>query len=123
MSGSHHILIVDDDQRLRDLLQRFLTEQGFRVTSLPDARELARRLSALSGVELLAALDEAERRKIAERLVPTPFARGDVMTRQGAAAHWLYIIVAGEAEVQDGQQRLHNVYWTVRSGVPFNDGA
>lgn len=44
MSGSHHILIVDDDQRLRDLLQRFLTEQGFRVTSLPDARELARRL-------------------------------------------------------------------------------
>jgi len=44
MSGSHHILIVDDDQRLRDLLQRFLTEQGFRVTSLPDARELSRRL-------------------------------------------------------------------------------
>ena len=44
MSGSHHILIVDDDQRLRELLQRFLTEQGFRVTSLPDARELARRL-------------------------------------------------------------------------------
>ncbi len=62
-------------------------------------RELARRLAALSGVELFAALDEAERRKIAERLVPTPFARGDVMTRQGAAAHWLYIIVAGEAEV------------------------
>ena len=44
MSGSHHILIVDDDQRLRDLLQRFLTEQGFRVTILPDARELSRRL-------------------------------------------------------------------------------
>lgn len=62
-------------------------------------RELARRLDALSGVELFASLDEAERRKIAERLVPTPFARGDVMTRQGAAAHWLYIIVAGQAEV------------------------
>lgn len=44
MTTPHHILVVDDDQRLRDLLQRFLTEQGFRVTTLPDARELSRRL-------------------------------------------------------------------------------
>lgn len=41
---SHHILVVDDDQRLRELLQRFLTEQGFRVSTLPDARELTRRM-------------------------------------------------------------------------------
>ena len=39
-----HILVLDDDQRLRELLQRFLTEQGFRVSTLPDARDLARRL-------------------------------------------------------------------------------
>ncbi len=39
-----HILVLDDDQRLRELLQRFLTEQGFRVSALPDARDLARRL-------------------------------------------------------------------------------
>ena len=39
-----HILVLDDDQRLRELLQRFLTEQGFRVSVLPDARDLARRL-------------------------------------------------------------------------------
>ncbi|MBL8308829.1 MAG: two-component system response regulator OmpR [Burkholderiales bacterium] len=44
MSASSHILIVDDDQRLRDLLQRFLAEQGFRVSTLPDARELSRRM-------------------------------------------------------------------------------
>jgi hypothetical protein len=47
---------------------------------------------------------------IAERLVPAPFARGDVMTRQGAVAHWLYLIVAGEAEVYweapEGERRL-----------------
>ena len=30
--GISHLLIVDDDQRLRALLQRFLGEQGFRVT-------------------------------------------------------------------------------------------
>ncbi len=73
-------------------------------------RELARRLKALAGVELFASLDEAERRKIAERLEFAPFARGDVMTRQGATAHWLYILASGEAEVwwqaPDGERRL-----------------
>jgi len=44
MSANHHILVIDDDQRLRELLQRFLGEKGFRVSTLPDARELARRL-------------------------------------------------------------------------------
>ncbi len=39
-----HILVLDDDQRLRELLQRFLTEQGFRVSTLPDARDLPKRL-------------------------------------------------------------------------------
>jgi two-component system, OmpR family, phosphate regulon response regulator OmpR len=39
-----HILVIDDDQRLRELLQQFLTQNGFRVSALPDARELARRL-------------------------------------------------------------------------------
>ncbi len=39
-----HILVIDDDQRLRELLQQFLTQNGFRVSTLPDARELARRL-------------------------------------------------------------------------------
>ena len=32
-----HLLVVDDDARLRALLRRFLSEQGFRVTVAPDA--------------------------------------------------------------------------------------
>jgi two-component system phosphate regulon response regulator OmpR len=32
-----HLLVVDDDARLRALLQRFLAEQGFRVTIAADA--------------------------------------------------------------------------------------
>jgi two-component system phosphate regulon response regulator OmpR len=32
-----HILVVDDDARLRALLQRFLTEQGFRVSAAENA--------------------------------------------------------------------------------------
>jgi two-component system, OmpR family, phosphate regulon response regulator OmpR len=42
-----HILVVDDDQRIRDLLSRFLLENGFRVTSANDA---ASARSALRGL-------------------------------------------------------------------------
>jgi two-component system phosphate regulon response regulator OmpR len=38
------ILVVDDDVRLRDLLSRYLTEQGFQVTTLADASQLDRKL-------------------------------------------------------------------------------
>ena len=41
---SPKILVVDDDARLRDLLVRYLTEQGFQVQALADARELDKRL-------------------------------------------------------------------------------
>lgn len=34
---AHHILVVDDDLKIRDLLARFLFEQGFRVTTAADA--------------------------------------------------------------------------------------
>jgi two-component system phosphate regulon response regulator OmpR len=38
-----HILIVDDDDRIRDLTKRFLTKKGFRVSGAADAAS-ARRL-------------------------------------------------------------------------------
>ena len=43
-SFSPKILVVDDDLRLRDLLSRYLGEQGFHVAALPDARDLDKRL-------------------------------------------------------------------------------
>jgi DNA-binding response OmpR family regulator len=38
------ILVIDDDVRLRDLLSRYLTEQGFQIATLPDARDLDKKL-------------------------------------------------------------------------------
>jgi len=37
-----HILIVDDDREIRDLLARFLERHGFRVSAVRDGRELRR---------------------------------------------------------------------------------
>jgi len=35
----HHILVIDDDERLRILLRRFLEESGFRVTDAANAKD------------------------------------------------------------------------------------
>lgn len=74
------------------------------------SRELARRLETIDRIGIFRSLDDDERQDLAERLVYAPFAKGDVLTRQGAVAHWLYIIVSGEAEAwwqpPEGEQRL-----------------
>ena len=42
-----HILVVDDDTRLRELLSSFLSQNGFRVSTAGDAAEARQRLAAL----------------------------------------------------------------------------
>jgi two-component system phosphate regulon response regulator OmpR len=48
VSEAAHLLVVDDDARLRALLQRFLAEQGFRVTVAGDAAAARQALGAMS---------------------------------------------------------------------------
>jgi two-component system, OmpR family, phosphate regulon response regulator OmpR len=43
-----HLLIVDDDRRIRDLLSRFLRKEGYRVTLAQDAAEAAMHLKNLA---------------------------------------------------------------------------
>ena len=47
MLSSPHILVVDDDERLRSLLQRYLSEAGFRVTTAAHAREAREKMAGL----------------------------------------------------------------------------
>ena len=42
-----HLFVIDDDRRIRDLLSRYLAEQGFRITTAPDAAEARRKLNGL----------------------------------------------------------------------------
>jgi two-component system phosphate regulon response regulator OmpR len=42
-----HLLIVDDDKRIRELLQKFLSGKGFRVTVAADSAEARRKLEGL----------------------------------------------------------------------------
>ena len=65
-----HLLVVDDDARFRELLQRYLSDRGFRVTTAADAAEARLTLASFafdlivldvmmpgeSGIELTGAL-------------------------------------------------------------------
>lgn len=74
-------------------------EDGRVVRERHAAEEHARRLAALRGVDLFSTLTAEELATLAARMSRAPFARGEAMTRQGAAGHWLYILAKGEAEV------------------------
>jgi CRP-like cAMP-binding protein len=73
------------------------------------AEDEARRLSALNHLPLFATLSEEEKREVARHLVHAPFLAGDVVTRKGAVAHWLYLVISGEAEICDevNGRRVH----------------
>jgi small-conductance mechanosensitive channel/CRP-like cAMP-binding protein len=60
---------------------------------------LAHRAEAIRHVDLFDGLQREEHAVLARRLVAAPFAAGDIITRQGATAHWLYILVEGRADV------------------------
>jgi two-component system phosphate regulon response regulator OmpR len=43
-----HLLVVDDDRRIRDLLSRFLASEGYRVTTADTAADARAKLKSLS---------------------------------------------------------------------------
>lgn len=75
MNETPHILVVDDDHRIRELLQSYLRENGFRITAAGTAKEARERMRGLefdaavvdvmmpgeSGLEFTRALREERR--------------------------------------------------------------
>jgi two-component system phosphate regulon response regulator OmpR len=47
-SEGPHILVVDDDDRLRELLRKYLSENGYLVTSAASAKEARNRMASLA---------------------------------------------------------------------------
>jgi small-conductance mechanosensitive channel len=87
-------------------------------------RELTRRLQMLNSVQLFGGLSDGEKADVAERLQYAPFARGDIITKQGNTAHWLYILAFGEAEVLYEPPRGDSqVIGTVHAGEFFGEMA
>lgn len=83
--------------------------------------ERKRRVEALEHVELFASLSEAEREAVARHLVYAPFVAGGVMTRQGDVAHWLYLIIEGEADVWSESPGGRERITTLKGGSIFGE--
>ncbi len=88
---------------------------------LEQSRERDRRLAALTAVDLFRPLTPEERASVADHLVYAPFVAGDVMTRQGATAHWLYLIITGEADVWIDTPEGRKPIATIGAGSVFGE--
>jgi small-conductance mechanosensitive channel len=107
-----HALTALARHRMRLAVRReehFLVKENEARHAALEAAETARRRAALDGVDLFAPLSDDEKNQLASHLVYAPFAKGDVVTRQGAIAHWLYLVVAGEADIwfENDAERTH----------------
>jgi small-conductance mechanosensitive channel/CRP-like cAMP-binding protein len=78
----------------------FVTEESEDRKHHKEADDFAKRQMAIHCVELFAHVSDEERERLARALRPAPFSDGEIMTRQGAEAHWLYVIVHGKAAVR-----------------------
>ncbi|MBI1886901.1 MAG: mechanosensitive ion channel [Nitrosomonadales bacterium] len=91
-----------------------LTKENEKHEDMVRNREVLLRMKTLRRVELFSQMTDDELRKLAERLRYAPFAKGNLIARQGTPAqHWLFIIISGEAEVYlegvGGEKRILNV--------------
>ena len=78
----------------------FVTEDSQHRKELKIAQDDERRRNVIKNLKLFADLNDEEQQFLASKLRYAPFTRGEVMTRQGATAHWLYIILQGDASVR-----------------------
>lgn len=77
----------------------FVTENNPLNQQAKQAQELQKRLQAVSHIQFFDALSPTEKEYVANHLREAPFVKGEVMTRQGAEGHWLYMILSGTAGV------------------------
>ena len=88
-----------------------ITKENEKYDEVVHHREVQLRIKTLRKVELFSQLSDDELKELAERLRYSPFAKGNVITRQGdVKSYWLYVIINGEAEVYvdlpNGKRRL-----------------
>ncbi len=78
----------------------FVTQETTDRKAIKTEKQVIRRRQLLASLELFSGLSDAERTELARTMKYAPFAKGEVMTRQGAEAHWLYLMEDGKAVVR-----------------------
>jgi small-conductance mechanosensitive channel len=99
----------------------FVTEENKKRKELKSINEKQRRVDALHAVDLFAPLSEEELDELAAALHPAPFAKGEIITRQGAEAHWLYLLVEGEVAVKVAKDGVEDEIARMSDGSFFGE--
>ena len=102
--------------------ERFVIKENESFRRARDAGEHHARIEALQKVDIFHSLSADELNELVAHLVHAPFVAGDVMTRQGAIAHWLYLIVKGVAEVWVAEENSgQKLVSTLKDGQVFGE--
>src|SRR5436190_2106976 len=99
-----HLLVVDDDERLRGLLRRYLADNGFRITLAADAAEARLKLKSLEyDLAIVDVMMPGENRFDLKR---AELWRGDESVHLTAAEAALLGALAGRAGTPVSRERL-----------------
>lgn len=80
--------------------QLFVENDSSEKRERKEKREIDKRMHALKNVGFLQPLTDEELMNVAAALRYAPFAPGETITKQGAVAHFLYILAEGAVEVR-----------------------
>jgi small-conductance mechanosensitive channel/CRP-like cAMP-binding protein len=78
----------------------FVSQDDVQHREQKNQKELNSRTAALAAIDLFAKLSEDEQRILAMSARLAPFSAREIITRQGATAHWLYVLLKGRAAVR-----------------------
>lgn len=84
----------------------FLENRDVEALQRKEDRKFQRRLAAVDRLALCGSLTSEERERVARHLRFSPFAEGEIISREGAEAHYLYILDKGTVEIRihDGER-------------------
>lgn len=85
--------------------------------------EHVHRVAALRRIDLFAELSIEDLNELAERLERAPFSKGETITREGADAHHLYIILGGSISVRVGGLEEKREVGRLKTGEFFGEMA
>jgi CRP-like cAMP-binding protein/small-conductance mechanosensitive channel len=95
----HAALRRADIPLARAVSTTFLAPGGAREEHAKRLRKDEKGRNALRTVELFKDLTAEERESLVDNLRMAPFVAGEIVTRKGAVAHWLYLLVSGTVEI------------------------
>ena len=99
----------------------FVTEENSERKAEKTEAQLERCRKLLRDLPLFRVLSDAERETLASGMRYAPFARGEIMTRQGADAHWLYLMEDGDAVVRVADGDIQKEVGTLKAPTVFGE--